>query len=178
MGKIYHDYPYPPRDPQLEIPGVVSFRKHEDPNLLRSVLYGGAPLAQKFHTGCGRRNRRRHDPSSSGTSPCRRAAIHNLPDLSQTSIDIASERLQKHRRVLRKAKISVKFRLGRVSELLNLVGRERRFHYINAVGVLHHLPDPLQRRPEDSLETSDRGRCYVPCATGLSGGQACITSGN
>ena len=38
----------------------------------------------------------------------------------------------------------MKFRLGRVSELLNLVGRERRFHYMNAVGVLHHLPDPLQ----------------------------------
>ena len=146
VGKIYHDYPYPPRDPQLEIPGVVSFRKHEDPNLLRSVLYGGAPLAQKFHAlvvGGGTGDATIHLALGLARVGARRSTIYHV-DLSQTSIDIASERLQKHRRVLRKAKISVKFRLGRVSELLNLVGRERRFHYINAVGVLHHLPDPLQ----------------------------------
>ena len=143
---LYSDFPYPPRDPQLEVPGVVSFRKHEDPNLLRSVLFGGAPLPDKFHAlivGGGTGDATVHLALGLARVGARRSTIYHV-DLSQPSIDIAEARVKKHRRVLRKAKISVKFRQGRMSDLLNLVGRERRFHYINAVGVLHHLPDPLR----------------------------------
>lgn len=146
VEKLYSEFPYPPRDPQLEIPGVVSFRKHEDPNLLRSVLFGGAPLPEKFHAlvvGGGTGDATVHLALGLARVGARRSVIYHV-DLSQPSIDIAEERVKKHRRVLRKAKVSVKFRQGRMSDLLDLVGRERRFHYINAVGVLHHLPDPLR----------------------------------
>ena len=146
VERLYSDFPYPPRDPNLEIEGVVSLRTHEDPNLIRSVLFGGRQLPPRFHAlivGGGTGDATVHLALGLARVGARHSSIYHV-DVSQPSIDIAKERVKKHGRVLRKAKISVKFRHGGISNLFNLVGRERRFHYINAVGVLHHLPEPLR----------------------------------
>ena len=163
VERLYSDYPYPPRDPSLEVPGIISFRMHEDPNLLRSVLFGGQKLPSKFTAlivGGGTGDATVHLALGLARVGARRSTIYHF-DLSQPSIDIAEERIRKHKRQLRRAKISVKFRHGPLSRITEAIGRGKRFHYINAVGVLHHLPDPSRGLESLSKLLTDDGTMAI-----------------
>ena len=145
VEKLYGEFPYPPRNPREEKNGLILFPKHEETNLLRSTIFGGSDLPLPFRAAI----------IGGGTGDATLALAIGLVrqgrgknstilhvDLSQASIDVAKARIRKHKDFLMSSGIQILFLKSKISQLpqRDLGGT---FHYINCVGVLHHLPDPL-----------------------------------
>ena len=144
VSTLYSNTPYPPRDPNLEVPGVILFQKHEDPNLIRATIFGGKTLPIPFRTLI----------AGGGTGDATIALALGLAkinhestilhvDLSKASLDVAKQRLRKHANFLRRSSVRILFLKASISNLpeKDLGGK---FHYINCIGVLHHMPRPQE----------------------------------
>jgi 2-polyprenyl-3-methyl-5-hydroxy-6-metoxy-1,4-benzoquinol methylase len=142
VAKIYADTPYPPRNPNDEKDGIITYKKHEDPNLIRSTIFGGAKLPKKFRAMI----------AGGGTGDATIALAIGLAklnhkstilhvDLSQASLNVAKARIRKHKKTLKNSSVKILFLKASIS---NLADRDLGglFHYINCVGVLHHMPNP------------------------------------
>ena len=141
---LYSGTPYPPRDPNLEVPGVITYQKHEDPNMIRATIFGGKTLPVPFRALI----------AGGGTGDATIALAIGLAkinhqstilhvDLSEASLDVAKQRLRKHAKLLRRSSVRILFLKASIS---NLPGRDLggKFHYINNIGVLHHMPRPQE----------------------------------
>ena len=144
VSMLYSGTPYPPRDPNLEVPGVITYQKHEDPNLIRATIFGGKTLPVPFRALI----------AGGGTGDATIALAIGLAkinhqstilhvDLSEASLDVAKQRLRKHAKLLRRSSVRILFLKASIS---NLPGRDLggKFHYINNIGVLHHMPRPQE----------------------------------
>ena len=142
VASLYSNTPYPPRDPAHEEDGKILHPKHEDPNLIRSTIFGGHQLPSPF----------RALVAGGGTGDATLALAIGLVrsgqkatilqvDPSQASLDIAQQRIQKHSHTLQHSGVRILFLKAKISDLphRDLGGL---FHYINCIGVVHHMPDP------------------------------------
>jgi SAM-dependent methyltransferase len=134
VAKLYNTYPFPPDPLSDEPPPGYNWRW----NWIAAYNFclGHKPAHQDIRildAGCG---------TGSGTD----YLIYLNPeaeivaiDLSEKALSVAKERCRRSG-VLERAK-SVEFQLFKLEEVVQLPGE---FDFINCVGVLHHLPDPVK----------------------------------
>ena len=134
VAKLYNTYPFPPDPLSDEPPPGYNWRW----NWIAAYNFclGHKPARQDIRildAGCG---------TGSGTD----YLIYLNPeaeivaiDLSEKALSVAKERCRRSG-VLERAK-SVEFQLLKLEEVVQLPGE---FDFINCVGVLHHLPDPVK----------------------------------
>ncbi|RMF20498.1 MAG: class I SAM-dependent methyltransferase, partial [Cyanobacteria bacterium J083] len=135
VAKLYNTYPFPPDPLANDFPPGYNWRWSW--TAAYNFCTGHKPQRQDIRildAGCG---------TGSGTD----YLIHLNPeaeiiaiDLSQKALAVAQERCTKSG-VIAKHSRPIDFKLMRVEDAVNLPGE---FDLINSVGVLHHLPDPVQ----------------------------------
>ena len=145
VERLYSAFPYPPRDPNHEKNGIVTYSKYDHPHIISSTIFGGNPLPTPFRAmivGAGTGDATIE--LAIGLVQINRGKDSTIlhVDLSQASINVAKARLLKHRKYLEPSGIKILFLQSKFYDLESRdIGEP--FDYINCVGVLHHLPDPL-----------------------------------
>ena len=135
VAKLYNTYPFPPDPLSDDEPPGYNWRWSW--NSAYSFCTGRKPSRQDIRildAGCG---------TGSGTD----YLIHLNPeaevvaiDLSEKALEVAKERCQRSG-VIAKHSQSVEFHHLKLEDATQLAGE---FDFINCVGVLHHLPDPVK----------------------------------
>ena len=135
VAKLYNTYPFPPDPLSDDEPPGYNWRWSWDSAY--SFCTGYKPSRQDIRildAGCG---------TGSGTD----YLIYLNPeaeivaiDLSEKALEVAKERCQRSGVIAKHSK-SVEFHNLKLEEATTLPGE---FDFINCVGVLHHLPDPVK----------------------------------
>ena len=135
VAKLYNTYPFPPDPLSDDEPPGYNWRWSW--NAAYSFCTGCKPSRQDIRildAGCG---------TGSGTD----YLIHLNPeaeivaiDLSEKALEVAKERCQRSGVIAKHSK-PVEFDHLKLEDATKLAGE---FDFINCVGVLHHLPDPVK----------------------------------
>ncbi|MDJ0691451.1 MAG: class I SAM-dependent methyltransferase [Xenococcaceae cyanobacterium MO_188.B32] len=135
VAKLYNTYPFPPDPLSDDEPPGYNWRWSW--NAAYSFCTGCKPSRQDIRildAGCG---------TGSGTD----YLIHLNPeaeivaiDLSEKALEVAKERCQRSGVIAKHSK-PVEFHNLKLEDATQLAGE---FDFINCVGVLHHLPDPVK----------------------------------
>jgi SAM-dependent methyltransferase len=135
VANLYNTYPFPPDPLSDDVPPGYNWR-------------WSWTAAYNFCTGCkpSRQDIRILD-AGCGTGSGTDYLIHLNPeaevtaiDLSEKALEVARERVKRSGVLVDRAK-SVEFQQMKLEDAVNLPGE---FDFINCVGVLHHLPDPIK----------------------------------
>jgi SAM-dependent methyltransferase len=136
VAQLYNTYPFPPDPLSDQPPPGYNWRWHWV--AAHSFCTGQKPLRQDIRildAGCG---------TGSSTD----YLIHLNPkaqivaiDLSEKALCVAKERIERSRVIENRPNKSVEFIQLKIEEVEKLPGE---FDFINCVGVLHHLPDPIK----------------------------------
>jgi SAM-dependent methyltransferase len=135
VAKLYNTYPFPPDPLSDDAPPGYNWRWSW--TAAYNFCTGMKPDRQDIRildAGCG---------TGSGTD----YLIHLNPeaevtaiDLSEKALEVAQERVKRSGVLVDRSK-SVQFQQMKLEDAVNLPGE---FDFINCVGVLHHLPDPIK----------------------------------
>jgi SAM-dependent methyltransferase len=152
VAKLYNTFPFPPDPLSDDLPPGYNWRWHW--TAAYSFCTGQKPQTQEIRildAGCG---------TGSGTD----YLVHLNPeadvvaiDLSERALDVARERLRRSG-VLRERSKSVEFHQMKLEECVSLSGE---FQFINCVGVLHHLPDPVKGIQSLALKLAPGGLLHI-----------------
>jgi SAM-dependent methyltransferase len=135
VAKLYNTYPFPPDPLSDEAPPGYNWRWSW--TAAYNFCTGTKPDRQDIRildAGCG---------TGSGTD----YLIYLNPeaeivaiDISEKALEVAKERCQRSGVIAKHTK-SIEFQQMKLEDAVNLSGE---FDFINCVGVLHHLPDPIK----------------------------------